>query len=330
MPTTFIDGQKLTGPALTAALAQATADAAGSSPVTSVAGRVGTIVLSVADVSGAYPSANPAGYITAVSPALSGTPTAPTSAPGDNDTSIATTAFVQAAVVAATTGVATFNGRTGGVTLSSGDVTTALTFTPQTAAQVSTAVATETTRATTAEALLAPKASPTFTGTPAAPTVPTAAAAGTTQIATTAFVRNGTTTNDNALSGQVGEYLSTTVLIGAAVSLVNNTAKDVATLTLTAGDWDVWGNVAFVTAGSTNIAQGIAWTSTTANTAPVTPNNGAEGSWVGSVAGATVIVQAGRQRLSLATTTTVSLGAFATFSVSTLTAYGFIGARRVR
>ena len=55
--------------------------------VTSVAGRTGAIVLTVADVSGAAPLA---------SPSLTGDPTAPTPATNDNDTSIATTAFVKA------------------------------------------------------------------------------------------------------------------------------------------------------------------------------------------------------------------------------------------
>lgn len=54
--------------------------------VSSVAGRTGAVVLAVADVSGAAPLA---------SPALTGNPTAPTATAGDNDTSIATTAFVQ-------------------------------------------------------------------------------------------------------------------------------------------------------------------------------------------------------------------------------------------
>ena len=49
------------------------------------------------------------------------------------------------------------------------------------------AIATETTRAETAEALLAPNASPTFTGTPAAPTA--TLGTNTTQLATTAFVQ---------------------------------------------------------------------------------------------------------------------------------------------
>lgn len=86
-----------------------------------------------------YAASNPAGYQTAAnvtstltayaklaSPALSGTPTAPTQTAGKNDTSIATTAFVQAAVVASTTGVSSFNTRTGAITLSNSDVLTVL------------------------------------------------------------------------------------------------------------------------------------------------------------------------------------------------------------
>lgn len=62
---------------------------------------------------------------------LAGTCTAPTVSPGsDNTTKIATTAFVQSAIAAVSSGVTSFNSRTGVVTLSSGDVTGALGFTP--------------------------------------------------------------------------------------------------------------------------------------------------------------------------------------------------------
>ena len=64
------------------------------------------------------------------SPVLTGTPTAPTAANGTNTTQIATTAFVTAALSGATAGVSSFNTRTGAVTLSSGDVTASLGFTP--------------------------------------------------------------------------------------------------------------------------------------------------------------------------------------------------------
>lgn len=62
-----------------------------SAPVTSVAGKTGVVTLVVGDVSGAAPLA---------SPALTGTPTAPTPANGTNSTQLATTAFVQAALSA--------------------------------------------------------------------------------------------------------------------------------------------------------------------------------------------------------------------------------------
>lgn len=112
--------------------------------VNSFNGRTGAVTLASSDVTTAlgftpYNSTNPAGYITSAalapyaplaSPALTGTPTAPTAAGGTNNTQIATTAFVQAAIAALGSGVASFNGRTGAVTLNSGDVTGALGFTP--------------------------------------------------------------------------------------------------------------------------------------------------------------------------------------------------------
>ena len=62
---------------------------------------------------------------------LAGTCTAPTVTPGsDNTTKIATTAFVQSAISAVSSGVTSFNSRSGAVTLSSGDVTGALGYTP--------------------------------------------------------------------------------------------------------------------------------------------------------------------------------------------------------
>lgn len=62
--------------------------------VDSVAGKTGEVELVVGDVSGAAPLAGPA---------LTGNPTAPTPATGDNDTSIATTAYVKAQGYATTT-----------------------------------------------------------------------------------------------------------------------------------------------------------------------------------------------------------------------------------
>lgn len=127
--------------------------AAASAGVLSFNARTGAVTLQGSDISAA------GGALTA-SPALTGNPTAPTPSPGDSDTSIATTGFV-AQALASVGGVTSFNGRAGVVTLNSADISAA------------------------SGALLA---SPTFTGTPAAPTA--AVATNTTQLATTAFVAN--------------------------------------------------------------------------------------------------------------------------------------------
>ena len=100
-----------------------------------------------------------AGFAPLASPAFTGVPTGPTAAPGNNSTQLATTAFVEAAIANSTAGVASFNGRTGAVTLQANDISAA------------------------GGALLA---SPAFTGTPSAPTA--AVSTNTTQLATCAFV----------------------------------------------------------------------------------------------------------------------------------------------
>lgn len=92
------------------------------------------------------------------SPSFTGTPTAPTPGGGDNSTKLATTAFVQSTITGI--GAPVWGGITG-VIGNQIDLTNAL-------------------------ALKAPLASPTFTGTPAAPTAP--AGTNTDQVATTAFV----------------------------------------------------------------------------------------------------------------------------------------------
>ncbi|HEX3523178.1 MAG TPA: tail fiber domain-containing protein [Stellaceae bacterium] len=155
--------------------------------VVSFNGRAGAVTLSSNDISAA--GGAPLG-----SPALYGVPTAPTAAPGTNTTQLATCAFIQAAI-AAISGVASFNGRTGAVVLTAADVTgvvtipVASTTTPLmngTAAIGTSASFSRADHVHPSDTSRAPLASPTFTGTPAAPTA--AAATRTTQLATTAFV----------------------------------------------------------------------------------------------------------------------------------------------
>ena len=130
----------------------AAAVTASTTGVSSFNTRTGAVILNTTDVTNA-------GGAVLASPAFTGAPTAPTAAPGDNSTKLATTAFVHAAIAAIGSGVVSFNTRTGAVTLALADVT---------------AVGG------------APIASPTFTGLPAAPTP--APTDNTTRLATTQYV----------------------------------------------------------------------------------------------------------------------------------------------
>lgn len=141
----------------------------------------------------------------------------------------------------------------------------------------------------------------------------------------------GSVTNDNAPAGAIGEYISSTVLIGSAVTLTSAASANVTSISLTPGDWDVSGNVFLhITSGFASNFQ--AWVNTTSATAPTSPGAGAKNVLVATglelIDGASLIT--GATRISLASTTTVYLGTFAIFSNNPVTAYGFIGARRAR
>jgi hypothetical protein len=145
----------------------------------------------------------------------------------------------------------------------------------------------------------------------------------------------GTSTNDNASSGYVGEVLSASVASGSAVSLTTVTAANVTSVSLTAGDWDVRASVAFSHGTTTQVTEYIVAINTTSATigafdsttsctarlicASVTP---------GAVSTSPVTPMP--IRISVSTTTTVYLVARGAFTVSTLAAYGIIWARRAR
>ena len=74
----------------------------------------------------------------------------------------------------------------------------------------------------------------------------------------------GTTTNDNAAVGYIGEYVESNISSSSAVSFTTNVSKNITSISLTAGDWDVFGMFG-LTGGSvpTKVTVG---TSTTSNT----------------------------------------------------------------
>ena len=141
----------------------------------------------------------------------------------------------------------------------------------------------------------------------------------------------GTTTNNNANAGSVGEFVSSTVLVGSAVTLTTGTTANVTSISLTAGDWDISGNVWTNPAGATIQTLADAGISTTSASFPSSPGNGASTQLPYTAAtGAAIGIPTGKMRLSLSATTTVFLVANVNFSAGTNAAYGFIGARRVR
>jgi hypothetical protein len=213
---------------------------AGGVGVASFNGRAGAVTLIGSDITGA------SGALLA-SPVFTGVPRAPTPAVADNSTTLATTAFVMAAVAASTSGVSSFNTRTGAVVLTSADITNAggalaggvTSFNSRTGAV--TLIANDISAAGGA-----PLASPALTGVPTAPTA--AANTSTTQLATCAFV----TAAISSLN------------IGAYLPLAGGTVTGALTVngTFTNGPGGVIGGVT-LNSSSVNVPQTVAATAIT-------------------------------------------------------------------
>lgn len=158
----------------------------------------------------------------------------------------------------------------------------------------------------------------------------------TTKLATDAFVTRvanqgqflGTATNDNATAGNIGETLTSFLAAGSAASLTTATPANVLSISLTAGDWDVGGNLNLSLAGATatQFSAGIGTTSATI------PSDGSEvydGHPTTTLTSKTTLTPSSR-RISLSATTTVYLVGSATFSAGTVGAFGGVWARRRR
>jgi len=146
----------------------------------------------------------------------------------------------------------------------------------------------------------------------------------------------GTTTNNNANAGSVGEVVSSSVAVGSAVSLTTAsgafTGKTITSISLTAGDWDVFGTIGINNASTTNftvVGGGVNTVTDTLNSAYEEETRFSYGA-AGVVLNNVVTFTFPTTRVSVASTTTYYLIAYAQFSVSTATAFGRITARRMR
>jgi len=163
---------------------------------------------------------------------------------------------------------------------------------------------------------------------PASALSSTAPVVGSTGTFTGQLIGGGTTTNNNAAAGVIGEYTSSEVLAGSAIPITHITNANITSVSLTAGDWHVWGVIWPVGAGGTTYNNIQGWISNVSATTPTAPNGGAYALLMAPPGD--VGLPVGMRRFSLSGTTTIYLSIRSSFAVGTLSAYGGLYARRMR
>lgn len=142
----------------------------------------------------------------------------------------------------------------------------------------------------------------------------------------------GTATNDNATAGNVGESQLQTVLAASAVSLSSGVTSPIATITLTAGDWEIWANAAY----TGNVSTTVTAVRSTIATASATENTASPFFVACAYGGATAFgtfdmgLAIPPIRVSLSGSQQYWLTGRASFGTSTCSGYGTIHARRMR
>ncbi len=136
----------------------------------------------------------------------------------------------------------------------------------------------------------------------------------------------GTTAGGNATTGYVGELISSVIPAASAVALTSTVITNVTSISLTAGDWDVYGNVC-VLSGALNLYQCLSWISTTSATQP---DYSLCSFFSTTISFTTYGVNVPNLRVSISATTTVYISCYPFFTGGTYTACGGIYARRVR
>ena len=155
----------------------------------------------------------------------------------------------------------------------------------------------------------------------------------------------GVLTNSNANTGSVGELLGPILRVQTnATPLTTATTAPVGTttsITLGPGDWDIHACVGFLPAATTSLTQLVAAVSLSAVALPAAATEGVPtggtvrltASMAAQVPGANPITYAlapYRVTVSVSSTLQLFLVAQASFTVSTLAAYGSMEARRIR
>lgn len=128
----------------------------------------------------------------------------------------------------------------------------------------------------------------------------------------------------------IGQYIESVVLSGSAVALTTNAAKTIASIQLPIGDWDIDAIAYFAPAGTTSVTRYLASLSAITDTIDSTPGRFTDTNIPATVSGGhafTSSIPSYRIRQTVAGP--LFLVGFATFTISTMTAYGIIRARRL-
>ena len=138
---------------------------------------------------------------------------------------------------------------------------------------------------------------------------------------------SGITNASNAAAGIVGEVITASA---TGVAMVSGTFTNVTQITLTAGDWDVWGHVALIPAGTTTISQIATAISDASASYPGHDDISSTLLVASFTTGNPQVFNTGTARRNINASRSVFLVAGPTFGVSTMTADGTIFARRIR
>lgn len=139
----------------------------------------------------------------------------------------------------------------------------------------------------------------------------------------------GTTTNDDATATHLGEMISSAVSVATNVA-TTATFQNITTLSLSAGDWDVSGNVEFLLNGATCLSVRAALSLYANNT---TTDHVDGSNVIGALppsSDSRSSISIPRFRVSAAGATTLYFKALATFSAGNPQYVGYVSARRVR
>jgi hypothetical protein len=136
----------------------------------------------------------------------------------------------------------------------------------------------------------------------------------------------GTKTNDSAAAGYIGEYVES--ITSLANINTTNVWQDITSISLTAGDWDVQGQIIQQGGGVSQLQAAVSLYSGNTTTDHVYASNVLRQVGAGGAYDSSITIN--RYRVSINTTTTVYLKGLGNFASGTPQIAGKISARRVR